>query len=75
MAKEMLCPSCGTKGKPRKKAKGSILIELVLWICFIIPGLIYSLWRMTSTQKVCPSCKQPGMIPLDSPIAQKILAQ
>jgi ssDNA-binding Zn-finger/Zn-ribbon topoisomerase 1 len=69
----MLCPNCGTKARPRRHTKGSIFIEIILWICFIIPGLIYSIWRLTTRQKVCPVCHSPNMIPLDSPRAQQIL--
>lgn len=75
MAKEMLCKNCGTIAKPKRVTKGSFFIELVLWICFIIPGLIYSLWRLTTRHDACPSCGEPGMIPLDSPVARKILNQ
>jgi hypothetical protein len=71
----MICPNCGTQGKPKTYTRGSILIEIVLWICFIIPGLIYSLWRLSSRQKVCATCKQPSMIPLNSPRAQEILSK
>jgi len=73
MAKELLCTKCGHKGKPKLFTKGSIFIEIVLWICFIIPGLIYSIWRHASRYKGCPKCNEPNMIPLDSPIAQKML--
>jgi hypothetical protein len=53
MASEKFCPNCGTIGKPKKKTKGSFAIEVLLWLCFLIPGLIYSLWRMTSKVPVC----------------------
>lgn len=74
MAQLMLCPNCGTKGIQKSITKGSIFIELILWLLFIVPGLIYSLWRLASRYKACPVCKQPGMIPLNSPRAQQILA-
>ena len=51
------CPNC--KGKFKKKiryVKGSLLIELFLWCCFVIPGLIYSLWRQCSYHSGCPYC-------------------
>jgi len=76
MAKELICVNCGTQGKPKIITKGSILIEIVLWICLIVPGIIYSLWRHTSgRQPVCPSCGSPGMIPLGSPKAQAMLTE
>lgn len=75
MASEQICPNCGFKGKSQKITKGSILIEIVLWLCMIIPGICYSLWRLTSKVLVCPKCKTAGMIDLDSPRGKKIIAE
>lgn len=72
---EKICTNCGYRGKARKVTKGSILIEIVAWICFIIPGVIYSLWRISSRYYACPKCKAPNMIPLDSPIAQTLISK
>ncbi len=74
MAKYLLCLNCGTQGKPKLKTKGSIFTEILLWLFLIIPGLIYSIWRLSSRSEVCPSCGAPNMIPLDSPKAQEILS-
>lgn len=71
MAKEMFCKRCGTVAKPKREFKGSIFIEIVLWVCFVIPGLIYSLWRMSSSVQVCPKCKSSELIPTDSPVMLK----
>jgi len=73
MANEMVCTNCGFKGKPKLMTKGSILIEIVLWLFFIVPGLIYSIWRHTSRFKGCPKCEAINMIPVDSPVAQRLL--
>lgn len=67
------CPRCGTVGFPQSDTPGSFMIELVLWLFFLLPGLIYSIWRLTSKSQVCPGCRQPGMIPVQSPIAQRAL--
>ena len=72
MAKEMICSNCGFKGKPRTDVKGSFLVELALWFFFILPGVIYTLWRITNRYKVCPKCRKPNIISLDSPIGQKL---
>jgi len=73
MADILFCTHCGYKGKPKTITKGSFFIEILLWVCFIVPGLCYSIWRVTSRHKACPSCGAPHMIPLDSPKAQQIL--
>lgn len=41
-----ICSNCGTVGQPVVHTRGSFWIELVLWWFFIIPGLIYTEWRL-----------------------------
>jgi len=72
---QFVCTSCEFVGQQAKLVKGSILIEFVLWVFFILPGLIYSFWRLTSKQLVCPKCKHPTMIPVDSPMGQKLIGK
>ena len=73
MAKELLCAKCGHQGNPKVVTKGSIFIEIMLWLFFIVPGIIYSIWRLSNRYRACPKCKEPNMIPLDSPVAKKML--
>ena len=70
-----LCTACGYVGRSRRVTKGSIFIELFLWLLIIVPGLIYSIWRLTSKFDACPKCNNAGMIPADSPIAKKFRAE
>ncbi len=72
---EQFCTSCGKTGKPKLVTQGGCLIELVLWLFLIVPGIIYSLWRLTSKKKVCPYCGNPTMIPLEAPAAKKMLVE
>jgi len=67
------CTHCGYTGKAKRRYQGSGLIELVLWLFFIIPGLIYTLWR-TSRKRlaICPTCNNRDMIPADLPLAMKV---
>lgn len=71
MAAQFLCTSCGTIGKPRVRNRGSSAIEIILWLCFIFPGLLYTLWRMGRKDRYCRACKAPTMIPADSPMARQ----
>jgi hypothetical protein len=64
---EMLCQNCGSFGGVRTHVKGSFWIEVVLWSCFVVPGVIYSMWRWITTERACPICGAPNMIPLESP--------
>lgn len=72
MAKIEICSNCGYTGQPKKVTKGSTLMELVLWLCFIFPGLIYSIWRLTTKHMACPKCGASQFVPLDSPRGKKL---
>lgn len=67
------CTSCGSTSFPKVVTGGSFLIELVLWIFLIIPGVIYSIWRLTTRRKVCGVCGNKTIIPENSPMAQRLL--
>jgi hypothetical protein len=68
-----LCTHCMSTIRPVKITKGSFLIELGLWIMLILPGLVYSLWRLSSRYTACPVCKAENPIPLSSPAAKTLL--
>ncbi|MAQ77337.1 hypothetical protein CL684_02325 [Candidatus Campbellbacteria bacterium] len=72
---KQVCTQCGNVGYPKSITKGNIGFELILWLLFIIPGLIYSIWRHTTTHKACRVCKNKNMIPVDSPMGKKKLAE
>ena len=69
-----LCTSCGHQGPTKMHTKGSFGIELVLWLLMIVPGLIYSLWRLSSRHPVCAACGAATLVPVDSPVARKFAA-
>lgn len=70
-----LCTECGHEGRTRMETKGSIFIEIILWLCLVVPGLIYSIWRMGTKHEVCSSCGSSKVIPLDSPVAHRMRAE
>ena len=67
----MLCTSCGYTGAHKPVVQGSLAVEIILWLFLLIPGLIYTVRRLTAKPNVCPKCGRPNMIPLDSPKARK----
>jgi len=71
---EMLfkCVSCGHIGKPLKKKKGSSWIELLLWICVLLPGLCYSIWRLSSKYIACEICKSATLQPIEAAKVEKL---
>ena len=71
----MFCTSCGAVGGSKRHVPGSILIEIVLWLCFLIPGLIYTIWRYSASKRACRVCSMPTLIPAGSPLAQKMLKE
>lgn len=72
------CMVCGVEAPTKSSTRGSMMIELVLWLCFIVPGLVYSLWRLSSRRQVCSSCGAETLIQVNSPAAvahRKLLQQ
>lgn len=63
------CMTCGTDGPTKTQTRGSVFIEILLWICFLVPGLIYSIWRLTTRSKVCRACGAENIVPLNAPAA------
>jgi ribosomal protein L32 len=72
---ESVCKACGHIGYPKTITKGSFLTEVILWLFFLLPGLIYSIWRLTSKEEVCPRCGNATMIPVDTPIGKQLLKE
>jgi hypothetical protein len=69
----LVCTQCGCTGT-ESHTKGSILIEILLWLFFCIPGVIYSIWRLTTRGQVCSSCKSDRLVPANSPAGQRLLS-
>ena len=43
MAK-LICSTCGTVGKPKTVTRGSFFLEIILWLCLLLPGVLYTVW-------------------------------
>lgn len=69
------CTQCEQLGTPRTVTKGSFVIEVLAWLCFLIPGVLYSLWRLTTRHKACPHCGSASIVPSSSPRAQAAAAR
>lgn len=68
----VICSSCGAVGATQTITPGSFFIELILWCFFIIPGLIYSIWRLTQKRVGCGACGSSTLLPLNSPRGQQL---
>ena len=72
--KEMVCLRCQSKGKPKHFTPGHFALELLFWLMFAVPGLFYTIWRKAASYDGCPTCGAKEVVPIDSPVAKKILA-
>jgi len=70
----MVCTQCGSTGT-ESHTKGSFLIEVVLWLFMCLPGLLYSIWRLTTRGQVCRTCKCDRLVPANSPEGQRLLSR
>ena len=54
---ELRCGRCGYIGPAEPYAPGKTWLEAVLWIAFVVPGFLYSMWRLFGRRYLCPRCK------------------
>jgi hypothetical protein len=55
------CTTC-SKTTDSPQSRGFGWIEVILWLLYIIPGLVYSIWRRSGIG-VCPNCEKDSLIP------------
>jgi hypothetical protein len=69
----IICASCGTvSAAPRPAMRGSLILEIFLWLFFIFPGVFYSFWRRKGKES-CPNCNSENIMPVNSPGGQETL--
>jgi hypothetical protein len=69
MPPKKFCVNCGFEGVGIMIRPGSSGVEALLWLCLIIPGAAYSMYRSSQRYRGCPNCATL-LIPIDSPRAQ-----
>lgn len=67
-----VCRNCGSTIAPRQVQPGSTALEILLWLFFLVPGLIYSIWRTSNKRTECPNCHAPNPVPLASPAGRAL---
>lgn len=75
MNKEIICEDCGTIDLPKYAWRGNCLVEIVLWIFFVLPGIFYSIWRSETKHKVCKACGSPNVHPVGSLIGRQVMRE
>ncbi|GDY37681.1 hypothetical protein ACINB_35730 [Acidovorax sp. NB1] len=69
---KLVCKDCGTVDEPKTVARGSMAVEIVLWLLFIVPGLIYSIWRLGSKHDACRACGSEKLLPVHTPAGRTL---
>lgn len=70
-----ICKQCGTLNETGDSLPGSGWIELVLWLCYIVPGLVYSIWRRTKRNAACAACSSRELVQVGTPVGSQLLQQ
>lgn len=47
---------------------------LLLFCFYLLPGVIYAIWRYTGLKSACAMCGSDNVIPSNSVVAQQIIA-
>lgn len=75
LSEEFICRMCRHIGPLELNKKGKLSIETILWVLFLIPGLVYSIWRRTGRWFACPDGGSYHLVPLRSPMGRDALAK
>lgn len=70
-----ICRDCGTLNVDTAALPGSGWIEAVLWLSYLLPGLIYSIWRRSMRQRVCLACGKRELLQVDTPVGAALLKE
>ena len=71
---KFICKNCGNISNPKNRNKGSILVCIVLFLFFIIPGVIYLLWMLSNPIKICKECNGVNtVLGIETPVGKKLV--
>lgn len=59
------CTNCQTRPS-HAVLKGNGWIEFVLYLFYILPGVVYSIWRRSGPPNGCPTCGNATLIPAEA---------
>ena len=72
LTKKYVCMECSCQRDPIWVKRGWLIVEIVMWLLYILPGVIYSIWRRVRKQQVCPNCLNPAMVLTTSSRVMKV---
>lgn len=70
-----VCSNCRTYvSVPKKEMPGSFGVEVLLWFFYIVPGILYSMWRRNEDnwKPVCANCDSKNFVPVSSPEGRRL---
>jgi hypothetical protein len=62
MRPRMMCTECFRTAEAGTVLEGSDIVEMIAWVCFGVPGLLYCWWRHALRIKVCPVCGSSELV-------------
>ena len=68
-----VCLACRAYRRPVRELRGSGALELILWLMFIVPGLVYAVWRSRVSRPTCSVCGA-ALLSEDAPEVQALMA-
>jgi hypothetical protein len=72
----ILCNNCHYLGIAKLKRRGNFFVNWILMLLFVVPGIVYALWRICSPRlQSCPQCLSLNTIPAKSLAAKKVVAE
>lgn len=70
-----ICTTCGFFGRPRWELAGEAWLEVLLWLVFLLPGFLYTVYRHVKKSQRCPSCGGTALVPPASPVGLDLVSR
>ncbi len=70
---DYICSECGYVGKCKITKSGSLATELKMWLLYVIPGPIYTLWRLRSRKRLCRHCDSEKILSIKTETGYALL--
>ncbi len=61
-SRKYICMECGCQRDPVKAKRGLLVVEIFMWLLYIVPGVIYSIWRRVRKHEICSKCRMPSIV-------------
>jgi len=70
---DVICGNCHTHEDPKIVYRGSIFIEVALYLFLCFPGVAYTLWRRATRRYLCRMCDSSDLVLITSERGVKLL--